>query len=126
MIIPNKFNGHDLDGRRLYRKGLFSGIGKAFRGVGKAVGKAVGSVVGSLTGADAAKEQAKAMREANAIAQQQAQTAQQQINAANAKEPDVDTIKSGNTGTSATMLTGAAGASVDDANKKKKTLLGGA
>lgn len=122
MIIPNKFNGHDLDGRRLYRKGLFSGIGKIFKGVGKAVG----SVVGSLTGADAAKEQAKAMREANAITQQQAQTAQQQINAANAKEPDVDTIKSGNTGTSATMLTGAAGASVDDANKKKKTLLGGA
>ena len=122
MIIPNKFNGHDLDGRRLYRKRLFSGIGKIFKGVGKAVG----SVVGSLTGADAAKEQAKAMREANAIAQQQAQTAQQQINAANAKEPDVDTIKSGNTGTSATMLTGAAGASVDDANKKKKTLLGGA
>lgn len=122
MIIPNKFNGHDLDGRRLYHKGLFSGIGKIFKGVGKAVG----SVVGSLTGADAAKEQAKAMREANAITQQQAQTAQQQINAANAKEPDVDTIKSGNTGTSATMLTGAAGASVDDANKKKKTLLGGA
>ena len=122
MIIPNKFNGHDLDGRRLYRKGLFSGIGKIFKGVGKAVG----SVVGSLTGADAAKEQAKAIRDANAIAQQQAQTAQQQINAANAKEPDVDTIKSGNTGTSATMLTGAAGASVDDANKKKKTLLGGA
>ena len=122
MIIPNKFNGHDLDGRRLYRKGLFSGIGQIFKGVGKAVG----SVVGSLTGADAVKEQARAMREANAIAQQQAQTAQQQINAANAKEPDVDTIKSGNTGTSATMLTGAAGASVDDANKKKKTLLGGA
>ena len=122
MIIPNKFNGHDLDGRRLYRKGLFSGIGKIFKGVGKAVG----SVVDSVTGAEAAKEQAKAMREANAIAQQQAQTAQQQINAANAKEPDVDTIKSGNTGTSATMLTGAAGASVDDANKKKKTLLGGA
>ena len=121
MIIPNKFNGHDLDGRRLYRKGLFSGIGKIFKGVGKAVG----SVVGSLTGADAAKEQAKAMREANAIAQQQAQTAQQQINAANAKEPDIDTIKSGNTGQSATMLTGPAGALIDE-NKKKKTLLGGA
>lgn len=122
MIIPNNFNGYDLDGRRLYHKGLFSGIGKIFKGVGKAVG----SVVGSLTGASSVSKQVKAMKEANAIAEKQAAVAQQQINAANAKEPDVETIKAENSGSSATMLTGAAGAQVDEANKKKKTLLGGA
>ncbi len=88
---------------------------------------AIGSVVGSLTGSSsAAKKQAKAMEEANAIAQKQAQTAQEQINAANAKSPDIDTIKSENaSGLGSTMLTGADGATLGSSNKRRKTLLGG-
>ena len=66
------------------------------------------------------------MREANAIAQQQANLAQQQINAANAKNPDIDTIKSENaSGLGPTMLTGADGVTLGSSQKNKKTLLGG-
>lgn len=102
--------------------GLFKKIKKAFKGITHAAG----SIVGAVTGADAAKKQEKAMREANAIAQQQAETAQQQINAANARSPDVDTIKSDNaSGLGSTMLTGAEGVTLGGNQKKKKTLLGG-
>ena len=95
-------------------------------GILGSIGKVVGGVVGTLTGSDAAKKQEKAMREANVIAQQQTKTAQEQINAANAKSPDIDTIKSGNaSGLGSTMLTGAEGVTLGGSNKKKKTLLGG-
>lgn len=95
-------------------------------GILGSIGKVVGGVVGTLTGSDAAKKQEKAMREANAIAQQQADMAQQQINAANAKSPDIDTIKSDNaSGLGSTMLTGTEGVTLGGSNKKKKTLLGG-
>lgn len=95
-------------------------------GILGSIGKVVGGVVGTLTGSDAAKKQEKAMREANAIAQQQAKTAQEQINAANAKSPDIDTIKSESaSGLGSTMLTGAEGVTLGGGNRKKKTLLGG-
>lgn len=95
-------------------------------GILGSVGKVVGGVVGTLTGSDAAKKQEKALREANAIAQQQTKTAQEQINAANAKSPDIDTIKSGNaSGLGSTMLTGVGDVTLGGNNKKKKTLLGG-
>ena len=119
MIIPNKYNGY-RHARRLYHKG-----GKGGGIIGKTLG-AVGGVVGSLTGSTAAQKQAEAMKKANAIAQQQAKTAQEQINAANAKSPDIDTIKSENaSGLGSTMLTGAEGVTLGGSNKKKKTLLGG-
>lgn len=119
MIIPNKYNGY-RHARRLYHKG-----GKGGGIIGKTLGT-VGGVVGSLTGSTAAKKQAEAMKKANAIARQQAKTAQEQINAANAKSPDIDTIKSENaSGLGSTMLTGAEGVTLGGSNKKKKTLLGG-
>ena len=90
------------------------------------MGGVVKSVTGILTGSSASKKQERAMREANAIAQQQANLAQQQINAANAKNPDIDTIKSENiSGLGSTMLTGADGVTLSSGRMKKKTLLGG-
>lgn len=95
-------------------------------GILGSIGNVVGGVVGALTGSDASKKQEKAMKEANAIAQQQAKTAQEQLRAANAKSPDVDTIKTENaSGLGSTMLTGAEGATLGSSNKRKKTLLGG-
>ena len=91
----------------------------------KSVGNAVGGVLGGMTGSSAYKKQAKAMKEANRIAQAQAKQAEQQINAANAKTPDIDTIRADNAeGVGTTMLTGAGGAEVDETNKKRRTLLG--
>ena len=90
-----------------------------------ALGKAVGYVTGTTQAAESAKKQAKAMKEANRIAEEQAKMAQQQVNDANAKAPDIDAIRAGNAGgIGTTMLTGAGGAEVDETNKKKRTLLG--
>ena len=96
-------------------------MGSIFKGVGNLVS----GVVGGITGSSAYKKQAKAMKEANRIAQEQAKKAEQQINAANAKEPDIDTIRADNENqVGSTMLTGAGGAEVDETNKKRRTLLG--
>lgn len=115
MILPNKQNGYFHAKRLLHKGGILGGIGNL-----------VGGVVGALTGSDSAKKQEKAMKEANAIAQQQAKTAQEQLNAANAKTPDVDTIKTENaSGLGSTMLTGSGGVTLGSENKRKKTLLGG-
>lgn len=78
-----------------------------------------------ITGADAAKKQEKAMKRANQIAAEQARLAEQQLNAANAKSPDFDSIKAGNlSGLGSTMLTGSSGVELDKNQKRKKTLLG--
>ena len=122
MILPNKHSGYFF-AQRIYEKGGKGGKGGGIIG---SILKPVGSIVGSLTGSSAAKKQEKAMKEANAIAQQQAKTAQEQLRAANAKSPDVDTIKTENaSGLGSTMLTGAEGATLGSSNKRKKTLLGG-
>lgn len=119
MILPNKHSGYFF-AQRIYEKGGKGG------GIIGSILKPVGSIVGSLTGSSAAKKQERAMKEANAIAQQQAKTAQEQLRAANAKSPDVDTIKTENaSGLGSTMLTGAEGATLGSSNKRKKTLLGG-
>lgn len=113
MILPDKHSGY-VSAQRVCNKGGGKG------------GGLIGSVVGALTGSSSAKKQEKAMKEANAIAQQQAKTAQEQLRAANAKSPDVDTIKTENaSGLGSTMLTGAEGATLGSSNKRKKTLLGG-
>lgn len=113
MILPDKHSGY-VSAQRVCNKGGGKG------------GGLIGSVVGALTGSSSAKKQERAMKEANAIAQQRAKTAQEQINVANAKSPDVDTIKSENaSGLGSTMLTGAEGATLGSSNKRKKTLLGG-
>lgn len=89
------------------------------------MGGAVKSVVGAITGSSAAKKQEKAMKRANQIATEQARLAEQQLNAANAKSPDIDSIKTGNmSGLGSTMLTGSAGVELDKNQKRKKTLLG--
>ncbi len=113
MILPDKHSGY-VSAQRVCNKGGGKG------------GGLIGSVVGALTGSSSAKKQERAMKEANAIAQQQAKTTQEQLRAVNAKSPDVDTIKSENTsGLGSTMLTGAEGATLGSSNKRKKTLLGG-
>ena len=123
MRLPNRFNGYGADnGRRLCKGG---GLGGVFKKAVKAVTKPVGSVLGSLTGADAAKAQEKAMRQAEEAARQQAAAAEQQMNAANAKSPDIDTIKAENaSGLGSTMLTGSEGVALGEGSRKKKTLLG--
>lgn len=68
--------------------------------------------------------QVKAAKEANRIAREQAQQAEREMNKANAKEPDIDSIKSENSNVSSTLLTGAGGVDLLDNQKKKKTLLG--
>ena len=91
----------------------------------KGLVKGVGYLTGTTQAAESAKRQEKAMREANRIAEEQAKKAEQQLNEANAKAPDIDAIRAGNAGgIGTTMLTGAGGAEVDETNKKKRTLLG--
>ena len=123
MILPNKHSGYFF-AQRIYEKGGKGG------GIIGSILKPVTSVVGAVTGASsaekAAKKQAEEMKRANAIAQQQAKTAEEQLRAANAKSPDVDTIKTENaSGLGSTMLTGAEGTTLGASNKRRKTLLGG-
>jgi hypothetical protein len=99
------------------------GVKSVFRGVGKFVGSTMSTLMGTKSIVDAQKAATQQAYQQSVASYNQAQ---QQINAANAKEPDVDTIKADNTGSSATMLAGASGSTVDEAMKKKKTLLGGA
>lgn len=92
------------------------------------MGKVFKSVTSILTGGanDAAKAQEKAAKRAAEQAERSYQLQQEEINKANAKEPDVDTIRTENvSGISSTMLTGPDGVDLDDSKKKRKTLLGG-
>lgn len=91
------------------------------------VKKAVKAVTGALGfGSDSqAKAQERALKQAQEAAEKQAYLAQQSLNAANAKTPEVEAMRNENkTGAGSTMLTGVSGASVKDKNKDKKTLLG--
>ena len=92
------------------------------------VKKAVKAVTGALGlgGSSQAKAQERALKQAQEAAEKQAYLAQQSINAANAKTPDVEGMKNDNKvgGIGSTMLTGVKGAEVADKNKNKKTLLG--
>lgn len=92
------------------------------------MGKIFSGVTSILTGGanDAAKAQEKAAKRAAEQAERSYRLQQEEINKANAKEPDVDTIRTENaSGISSTMLTGPDGVDLDDSKKKRKTLLGG-
>lgn len=92
------------------------------------MGKVFKSVTSILTGgsSDIAKAQEKATKRAAEQAERSYRLQQEELNRANAKEPDIDTIRSDNaSGISSTMLTGPEGIDLDDSKKKRKTLLGG-
>lgn len=92
------------------------------------MGKTMSKMTFGLLGTDTTAQE-KAAKEANRIARDQMKRAEEESNKANAREPDVDAIKSENaSGISSTMLSGVNGVSADDldSSKKKKTLLGGA
>lgn len=74
-----------------------------------------------------ASAQARAAKKANELYETQMKKQEEELNKANAKEPDIDTIQTENAqGISSTMLSGVGGVSDDEltSNKKRKTLLG--
>ena len=91
------------------------------------MGKTMSKLTFGLLGTDTTAQE-KAAKKSYELNAQQAKLQEEANNKANAREPDVDTIKSDNaSGLSSTMLSGVGGVSSDelDASKKKKTLLGG-
>ncbi len=96
-------------------------MGKIVSKVGSLVGKVTSTLMGQQGVIDAQKSAAK---QAAQQAERAYQQSQESINAANAKEPDIDAIRSSNTSQSSTMLTGSDGVELDSKNKKRKSLLG--
>lgn len=90
-----------------------------------AVRKIVGAVTGSNAAEKAAKAQEEAMRRQAEQMRLQQQKAEEAMRLANAKMPDIDAIKIGNSANiGTTLLTGSEGLSLGEDLKKKKTLLG--
>lgn len=79
---------------------------------------------------EAMSQQRQAQAEAKTVAEKQQQTAEQNVNRANAKQPDAGAILSAATqaakgGPAGTMLTGPTGVNQADLSLGKSTLLGG-
>ncbi len=79
---------------------------------------------------EALSQQRQAQAEAKTVAEKQQQTAEQNVNRANAKQPDAGAILSAATqaakgGPAGTMLTGPTGVNAADLSLGKSTLLGG-
>jgi len=79
---------------------------------------------------EALQQQRQAQAEAKTAAEKQQQTAEQNVNRANAKQPDAGAILSAATqaakgGPAGTMLTGPTGVNAADLSLGKSTLLGG-
>lgn len=79
---------------------------------------------------EAMSQQRQAQAEAKTVAEKQQQTAEQNVNRANAKSPDAGAILSAATqaakgGPAGTMLTGPMGVNAADLSLGKSTLLGG-
>lgn len=79
---------------------------------------------------EALSQQRQAQAEAKTAAEKQQQTAEQNVNRANAKQPDAGAILSAATqaakgGPAGTMLTGPTGVNAADLSLGKSTLLGG-
>ena len=91
---------------------------------------AAGTAYSVYSGERASSAQKKANKQAQANATKQAQQAEQEINRANQKSPDVGALLSANqqqslSGQSGTMLTGSQGVDPNSLALGKSTLLGG-
>lgn len=98
-------------------------------GIVAAVAAAASTAYTIYSGERADKEQKKAQNEARANADRQAAAADQAMNKANQKKPDVSAIlsaasQSGKAGPSGTMLTGPQGVDPSMLSLGKNTLLG--